>query len=68
MLIKEKQLDSYFSGEMTETEKDLFLREMNADGELKKKFIRIQNAKGALRACIALQTNFRPPDLLPVNQ
>jgi len=46
MLLEEKQLDSYFSGEMIETEKDLFLREINADGELKKKFIRIQNAKG----------------------
>ena len=45
---KEKKMDSYFSGEMTQTEKESFLREIISDWELKEKFIRIQNAKGIL--------------------
>lgn len=43
---EEKQLDSYFSGEMIKSEKGFFLKEIDADRELKKKFIRVQNAKG----------------------
>ena len=46
MQLEEKLFDSYFSGEMTQPEKEIFLRRIDADRDLKKEFIRIQNAKG----------------------
>ena len=46
MQITEQQYDLYFSDEMPQPEKDLFLKKIAADRKLKKEFIRIQNAKG----------------------
>jgi len=46
MHLEEKQFDLYFSGEMPQQEKDVFLKKVDVDRELKEKFILIQNAKG----------------------
>ncbi len=46
MQLEEKQFDLYFSGEMSQPEKDIFLKKISGEPELKKEFIRIQNIKG----------------------
>jgi len=52
----DKQIDSYFSGEMTQSEKDIFLAEINSNPALKKDFVEIQNMMGLL------SFSYRPGD------
>jgi len=44
----DKQIGSYFSGEMTNSEKNLFLAEINSNPALKEDFVEIQNMMGLL--------------------